>query len=276
VPPYRDHTEYWASLAPRLDAYIAQRRRPEFESALVRALAFYSFVTEDLPSKVRRRGNLLPKISTLFLIQQDVLRGLVPATVELSLVTVGALARIAFEARVTMKFIGLDPEKWADRYARFGEVQRLLREQFRPPGVPPLHSEERLEQIRRECPEWITKKGAVLTNWTADHNFRSLNQIAAAVGMQEDYLSVYGVNSNFVHGSALAANLYAGPAGLNAVGSPERCRSLAFLAAIHALKSLREACGVFDVEFNEAHYYGCHEELLAAVGDLLKDMPEKT
>lgn len=147
---YASPRDYWKGVGPRLRAHLESQRDRKFEAALTEGVARFSFAVAGFSKRAARNQELLPKVTGLLVVNHDVVLSVLPAYVHLSPATLAALARIAFEAHVNFSFIAAsdDPAKWADRYFRFGEVEKLLRAGADLPGDEALLPREQLESLR--------------------------------------------------------------------------------------------------------------------------------
>ena len=151
---HADHLKYWADVDPRLSAFVRSQFDKPLDQALLEALALYSFVTEDFKAKVTKKQEHVDQLAAPLILTQDILRGLIAGERELSPVTLAALARIALEVHVNLRFItkGPDPAKYADRYSRYGEVEKLIHDRRRGPSEPFMVSPALEAAIRSKCP----------------------------------------------------------------------------------------------------------------------------
>jgi hypothetical protein len=248
---HTNYAEYWNELSPLLNSFIESQRDHRFETALTHAFAYFSFVTEEFPEKVQRNRELLQKLTALFVIAQDAFRGLGPAMAALSPVSLAALTRIALEARVNLRYIATstDPAFWADRFHRYARVEKLIRHDARLPDDQIVFPEAELQAIRANCREWIKPNGKIRKCWTADD--RNLHDLAEETGLVEEYVTMYGATSKFVHASAIVANAYSGPNGVGPIGRPAQCRALASLGAGYCLHLLEDGCELFGVSLDK-------------------------
>lgn len=273
---HKDHHSYWAEVAPILNGHIEKNRDPDFEAALVEAVALYSFVQETFRAKATKNQELAGHLAPMMVETHDILRMLPSAMAELSPVTLAALARISFEVHCNLTFIAKsdEPAKWAHRYVRFSQVQKLLREAKRPDDRPAMFSEGELATIRKSCNEWIrvTKKGKeeILTYWTADEDVRTVRQIAKHLGMLGDYATLYSATSAFVHGASLVGNLYLAHGGFGSVGSPPVCKRLAYLAVHYGVKTLLVASQFFAVSIPQDAFDLWRGRLVESCRELLQ------
>jgi hypothetical protein len=250
VAKHLDVAAYWKDVAPRLDAHINGQRNRDVEDFVAYSLALYSFVQENFVAEATQNQSLLKHTGIMLVHVHDVLRGLTVAQVHLSPVTSAALLRIALEVRCNQLFIikSPDPAKYADRFERYAGIERLLREEYAPPGTPSLLSPAEEQRIRTTCTEWFNNKGKVqVKHWTAEEKFKSLKSLADAVGLSDEYLKVYAIGSKFVHGSSLLENLYSRNGRMGALSNPRLCSQLSTLAASHGVHMIREAAAFFGV-----------------------------
>ena len=105
-------------------------------------------------AKVTKKQEHVDQLAAPLILTQDILRGLIAGERELSPVTLAALARIALEVHVNLRFItkGPDPAKYADRYSRYGEVEKLIHDRRRGPSEPFMVSPALEAAIRSKCP----------------------------------------------------------------------------------------------------------------------------
>jgi hypothetical protein len=115
-------------------AFVANQRDQAPDQALLEPLALFSFVTEDFKAKATKKQEHIEQLATMVILTQDVLRELIAGERESSPVTLAALARIALEVHVNLRFItkGPDPAKYADRYRRCAEIEKLTYQRGRP------------------------------------------------------------------------------------------------------------------------------------------------
>lgn len=267
---HKTFDEYRNAVAPHLDEVIGSRRDPECEFALAHAFLLFSFTIEDLKEKATTNTKILDDVGIMFVEMQDVLRGIVHGMNILSPATLAALLRIAFEIRCNLKFIysSLSPSVYADRYRRFRAASILYNEQANHPGQPMLTAERR-QELLRESDEWIrsvTPDGwfDFSTNWTAEKELRSLKKRAARAGLESQYEGSYAATSQFVHGTALAAQGYVGGDGrINAIGHTEMCRRFAVLGALNCLHAAVEGVRFFGWPFDAPEFVRCIERLEA-------------
>lgn len=271
---HRNHVEYAAAVAPRLQKFIDGQRDRKFELALGGAFSLYSFITEDFRAKATANLEIYDCIGVMMVEVQDAFRGILHGQASLSPVTLAALTRVALEVRFNLEFIVSrdDPAVWADRYKRYGQVSTLAHDVGKPSDQRRL-SEEEVARIRRACGEWVRERpeGGLKFNfnWTADSRFDSLKKIAAAVGLTPDYESTYSVTSNYVHGTYLLINAYHGPQGIGPVGGVGKCKQMAFLGANHCLSTMKAACAFFGVPLDDLVYALAREAMREACRDLL-------
>jgi len=276
---HKDHHSYWRDVAPRLNAHVEKHRDAAFEAALIEALALFSFVQETFQLESTQNQHLLGHLAPMMVETLDILRALPAAMAELSPVALASLARISFEVHCNLVFItGTgDAPKWADRYARFSQVQKLLREHKRPDDRRAIFSDAELAAIRNSCQEWIriTKKGKeeILTHWTADDRARTLRQIATRIGMLGEYGTVYSATSAFVHGASSVGNFYLSSGGLGAIGSPAVCKRLAYLGAHYSIKTLIAASQFFGVPISDDALDTWRGGLIESSKELLQERP---
>lgn len=267
---HKSFEEYRNAVAPHLDEVIGSRRDPECEFALAHAFLLFSFTIEDLKEKATTNAKILDDVAITFIEMQDVLRGIVHGVTILSPATLAALLRIAFEIRCNLKFIysSLSPSVYADRYRRFRSASILYNEQANHPGQPML-TPERRQELLRESDEWIrsvTPDGRFefSTNWTAERELKSLKKRAARAGLEPQYEGSYAVTSQFVHGTALAAQGYLGGDGtINAIGQTETCRRFAVLGAMNCLHAALEGVRFFGWPFDAPEFDRCIDRVKA-------------
>lgn len=279
---FKDHLQYWDYVAPRLGVFVQQQYDAAFDHALLEALAFYSFTSENLSDRATQRKEDVPKAAPLIIITQDILRGLLAAHRDLSLVSLAALARVALEARITSHFIitSDDPPKYLDRYFRFADVRALIDDFHKmKAGELSLLSPHRREQLEGNATEWVRKKlagknGGYLDAWTAEEGLGSVAKIAEVAGLGPEYRSTYAVTSKYVHCSSMVRGLYSGPNGMNAIGQKEHCRTLATLGMGHAMAVLSDLCEYFGVPFDRVAHGGWVVRLGIAIGAVPKDTPQ--
>lgn len=252
-----DVAAYWKDVAPRLAAHIESQRNRDVEDFIAHSFALYSFVQEDFAAEATQNQSLLKHMGIMLVHVHDVLRGLMVAQAHLSPVTSAALLRIALEVRCNQLFIikSPDPAKFADRFSRYADIERLLREEYAPPGTPSLLSPAEEQRIRTTCTEWFKGKGRVqVKHWTAEEKFRSLKSLADAVGLSDEYLKVYNIGSKFVHGSVLLENVYSRSGRMGALSNPVLSSQLSLLAASHCVHIIREAAAFFGVPLSDDDY----------------------
>ncbi|WP_161606749.1 DUF5677 domain-containing protein [Myxococcus xanthus] len=267
---YPDVAAYWKKVAPRLDAHLEGKRNRGVEDLVAHSFAFYSFVQEEFSENATRNQNLLKHMGIMLVHVQDVVRGLMVAQAQLSPVVSAALLRIALEVRCNQLFIiRNDSAKYADRFARYAGVERLLRDEYAPPGAAKHLSPAEEQQIRVACAEWFNSKGKVrVKHWTAEEEFKSLKSLADSVGLADEYLTVYGIGSKFVHGSSLLENLYSSGGAIGALANPGLCSKLSMLGVSNCIHMIREAAEFFGVPFPmdehmqwQARWMQCYQEI---------------
>jgi hypothetical protein len=254
---HKDHAEYNRDVGPRPGAFIQQQRDRAFEDVLGEAFMLFSWVMEDFKQKAKQHTDLFDKVGIILIEMQDALRGLQVAHASLSPATLAALTRIIMELRWNLRLIlkSKNPALYADRFVRFGEIEKLIQDEKKPDDAKLLSPAQR-ERITKLCPEWIkTKKNGSTrydTNWTCDNEFDSVGKIAKATGCEDEYDVMYAVTSKYMHGSPLLLNTYAWPDGhIKPIGHPERCKSLAAMCAKWALDTLMDAATFFGVPFEK-------------------------
>ncbi|MEW5739174.1 MAG: DUF5677 domain-containing protein [Myxococcota bacterium] len=237
-----DATSYRADVGPRLFKFIESKADSKVENTILHALAVFSFAVEHLAEDATRHQDVLKKTGVLLVLMQDALRGLLGAQRVLSPVTSACLARNILETYCNLRFIyrSDEPAKWADRFARFEAVEKVLHENHRPPGEPSLLSTGERERILREAPEWFGNKGKVVPHWTADMDLKSLKTMAGRVGLADVHHRLYFIGSKFMHGSPLLANAYSGAGQLGALGNTDMCSQLSLLATGLAIRAIEE------------------------------------
>lgn len=274
----KNHLEYAQRVGPLLDQFVNQQRDLPVEAVLVEGFFLASFVMEDFKAKATKNAELFDKLGIQLITMQDALRMLHVAVAGLSTVTVATLTRVVLEQRAKLKFIFTreDPALYADRFERFGQVERLIHDSTKEDGAKMISPAE-LERIGKLCPEWIVTKenkkkrrpvvNGFWSNWTADERYTSIRAVAEAAGMLDEYETTYAMTSKFVHGSSLLENLYRGPQGnIGPVGQPVHCKRMAFLAVKNALDAVKEAAQFFGVPWNDDHCAEWKYRLLEAYG----------
>ncbi len=254
---HKDHADYNRDVGPRLAAFIQQQRDRGFEDVLGEAFMLFSWVMEDFKKKARQHAELFDKVGIVLIEMQDALRSLQVAHASLSPATLAALTRIIMELRWNLRLIlkSKNPALYADRFVRFGEIEKLIHDEKKPENGKLLSATQR-EYIKKVCPEWVkTKKDGSIrydTNWTCEKDLDSVAKIARATGCDEEYDRMYAVTSKYMHGSPLLLNAYGWPDGhVKPIGHPERCKSLAAMGAKWAIDTLMDAATFFGVPFEK-------------------------
>ena len=239
--------DYAKDVSQKLPGFFQSIRLPEVEAWLERSFWLYSFVQEDIDSEITENKDVAQILLPLITVAHDLLRGLIHAQGSVLLAAATLQCRTAFEIRCTIAFIteNQDPKKYADRFARYADVERFAY-QSGSPNAPKLPEAE-LEAIRRRCPEWFRPDGTLRPrmNWTADEQTNSIKRIAEAVGLLEDYQRGYALSSKITHGSPAVRNFYRGTFGSGAlflVADPAMCASQTILGASHCLMALIDFC----------------------------------
>lgn len=266
-----DHFEYWKRVGAKVSSHVHGQRDQAFDQALIEGLALYSFITEDFRAKTTKNTDLVEKLGAMLILTQDILRGLLAAHRELSPVSLATLTRVAAEVHFNLRFIvsGPDPAKYADRYFRYQEIEKLIHDSKRPQSELSMLSPGTKDEIKKTCPEWIKPSGEFRTYWTAEPTLMKIAQVAKAAGLEDDYRDMYSTTSKFVHGSALVTNLYRGPHGVGAVGQRALCKQLATLALGYCTKNLKDFCEFFGVKHDEMAIAHWQHRLLEACQDVL-------
>lgn len=247
-----DHIDYWNRVSPRLLRYVQDQRDQAFDQVLLEALALYSFITEGLKTKATKNSESVEKLGSMVVLTQDILRGLIASHRELSPVSLAALNRIAIEIHINLRFItgSSDPIKYADRYFRFQEIEKLIHDEKRlDPDLSMLPAGKK-EEIKKTCPEWIEPTGKLKTYWTAESALRKVIDIAKAAGLEGEYRGMYSMTSKFIHGSAIVTSLYSGPRGVNAIGQRAFCKRLASITLDYCTNILKDLCSFFGVTYD--------------------------
>lgn len=253
---HRSLADYWADVAPRLEKFVNSQRNQRVEAALVHGLALYSWCLENFQASATQAKDVLSKTATMLIQLQDVIRALPAVQAELSPVAAVALQRVSLEIRCNFTFIlkSSDPKLYADRFARFAEIERILHDEYRPSGEPPMLTRQEDAAIRAKCPEWFVKPNGstsakvVVKHWTAEANFASVRKVAQAAGLEDEYHRLYSGASLFVHGSSRVVNTYRDPKrGLGALAGPKMCSQMTLFAAMNCMKTLESTVAFFGV-----------------------------
>lgn len=266
-----DVQAYWNDVGPRLAGYLKVKRNAQVEDCLRHALALFSFIQETFVADATKNQTILKHTGIMLVHVHDVIRGLVSAQADLSPVSVAALLRIALEVRCNHLFIikSNTPEMYAERFSRYASVERILREEYAPPGTPSLLSQAAEQEIRKTCGEWFKSSGKVsVKHWTAEDNYKTLKALADKVGLSAEYSTMYSIASKFIHGSALLENMYSQQGGLGALVDPQRCSNMSLLAAMQCIKLLQEAAVFYGVPPFEDDLLAWHTKWVACVETL--------
>jgi len=274
---HKTHHDYAADVGPKLQQFIEQQRDRPFENVLGEAFMLFSWVMEDFEAKTKttQQKEMFKKLGIILIEMQDALRGLHAGQVDLSAVTVAALARIIFELRCNLRFIFTrkDPALYADRFNRFAGIEKLVHDDRKLAGQRMLSPAER-DRIQKDCPEWIKRKksGEIRydLNWTADPQFDSFKKIAEAAGLLTEWEIMYDVTSKFVHGSPLLVNGYRSPNGhVGPIGRPDHVKQTSAIGAKWAIDALMDAARFFGVPFERFTQAQWWARLIAASKELL-------
>jgi hypothetical protein len=207
----------------------------------------------------------------MLVVLEDLLRCLVHTQRGLSPVGAAALQRMALEIRCNFLFItkGPDPKKYADLYARYADVERVLHDQFNGPDDPPMLRSGEEASIRARCPEWFTNaSGKVgVMHWTADASLKSLKALSKRVCLENEYHQLYGSSSMFVHGSSQLRNVYQHPVkGIGSLATPTTCTQMTLITTMHCMKTLEVAVDYFGVPSFEPDHINWGLMWLDAIG----------
>jgi len=243
---HRTVEEYWNEATSHLNKRLTDTRDRETEAFLERVIAFYSFVTQDLDHKVTRNRELGGYLMSFLPAGMDLLRGAHAAQKFLSLVSVASAARIAFEMRVTFKFIvdSLAPAVYAKRFFEFQGVERL-KAHYR--GRISLDPQE-IADLTARCADWIDPKTGKLkkdAKWHA--TARTLRDLAEATGTVDQYKTLYPLNSSFVHSSSLVQKLYVVGDKLRLLAESHHISQQALLVAASCLVFVTEYAQFFGI-----------------------------
>ncbi len=271
IIPHKNWQTYWADIGPRLSAYIIKAQKILLLQYLENSFALYSFTIEDFESKIKAHTDLCSKLSIFLIETQDLMRGVIACYRDLTLAPLGLILRTAFEIHCNLKYIvrSNTPEKYADLYDRFQEIEQLL-------GVKasasfPDPTEADFQKIATHNPEWFQPGTIKLVDktphWTA---IKGMNLFKVAdsshVALTDDYKGIYKTQSKFTHASPIIRNLYRKSDGLRAIPNPKQAEELAMLAQGYCIKTLEEACNFFQVEFPEYENALIGQDLLEAMG----------
>ena len=239
---------YWNQASVALDQYLAAHRDIDAEGLSGLAVALFAYTMEDVQQKVSKNTTNAPKLLPLMVLGFDTLRGLVAAQQHLSLATVIVCGRTIWEAKVRILFIAgsKTPDLYADRFARFVNVERLRRHYS---GRVPLSASEEAA-LKAQCKEWVDAKTDTLKKphqleWTAEGI--TVKKQADAAGEKTFYETYYSISSLFIHTAAVGQRMYMKGNDLNTIADAKMIRLQSAIASVNAiglLTAYAKFCGI--------------------------------
>lgn len=292
---------FWNDLEPRLKAHLATVRDRDAEYIIRCFTGFAAYYVEDAHQLRTKNHDAAIQLAPLLMQNVDILRGLLAGMEALSVVTLAALARIAFETHVNLRWIlsrpSSDVPMFARRFAEFFNVERLVHE----------HDKYRSKKIRAAClkeieqkwPDWMDAKGKPIKHWTAlQVNGRAMTtsklceQIDEAIRAQKKaadpnwkpaplgpddleelgefesaYNGLYAMTSKPIHASSTIRNLYLTGESFGPLPNAKSCASMALLGASYCQKTLLRFLDFAGIGFDVAQ--------AAGLGDLLDEYAQR-
>lgn len=246
-------TDYWNNLVPRFTQYLEQNSDKDVEQYLVNSFGFIAYHVEDFASKVTKNKKDLGKIDIFAIETMDIARSLIQLQSFLHMAPLALMQRTVFEIYVNHQYIvrSKDSSDLATRFYDFKQVEEYigkLRSAFL--DNP---NEKEIEIILEKHPEWkdpSTGKLHKKVHWSGK-NGTSLESLAIGLGLQNEYSTLYRVNSKFTHASPVLINLYNTPKGLYMIPTLDKCSAMSFVTMEFAHKIIRSHCEYFGVPYDE-------------------------
>jgi hypothetical protein len=267
-----DWVNYWNSLAPSLEKHIEKHRIPEAESYIVKSFGFFSYVTEEISTKVTNHKELFAKVYVLIVELQDLLRSTLIAQQQLLLATSALNLRTAFEISCNLEFIYQhdNPEVMMQRMEDFFRYEKIVGSRLSRfmDSVP----EDEEKAFADKHPFWKNNRTGLLKD-TATWNGEGLGfkQVAEKIGKEKEYVEIYKISSKFVHGSPVVINMYRSRWGTNCLTTPDRMTNMNMMCCHTIMEALMSFCNFFGVPFSEVDYRMIQVDMLK-VEPILKNM----
>jgi hypothetical protein len=268
--PFETWTEYWVKVSPRLQDHLHSNAKEGILRYLVNCIAIYSWITEYWTSNITKNKELSPKLSIFLVETQDLQRGVLASYEHMTLAPLALILRTILEIHVNLKYItrSSDPARLADLFDRFQFVEEYVGRKASKNTPKPTESE--LNRLAQKCPEWFeagkTKLNKDILHWTAMRtNLREMAE-SSHVGLGDEYVEIYKINSKFTHASPLLRNIYRKAIGLQSIPSQNQSEMYTLLAMGQCMKVLQEACDFFGITFPDYDYAVVCQDIMEAMG----------
>lgn len=255
---------YWKDIQPRLNHFVTNERLADVEKYLSSSLGFFSFVTEDLETKVTKNQDLITVTFPLIVELQDILRGVFLSQSNLLVSTSAFQLRAAFEIRCNLKYIFLhaDPKMVATRLSNYFRYEQIVGSRLSPNLKYEGIAVER--SFALEHPYWAKPDGLLKDNTTWNGEGMDLKKICDEIGLSAEFFTNFKITSKFIHGSPIVKNLYTSEKGIHCIASSRNVAFFTLMCALHIGRCLKEYCNFFGIEFSEIEYLEIELMLLAA------------
>lgn len=250
-----DWVKYWDRVSVGLEEHINKNRIPEAEEYILKSFGFFSYMTEDISTKVTKYSDIFHKIYVLILELQDILRSTLINQQQLLLATSALNFRTAFEIAINLEFIyqHKNPEELIQRIEDFFTYEKIVGSRLS--KHLDSFSEEKEKEFADKHIYWKNKKTGLLRD-SAQWNGEGLSfkDIVIKLGREQEYYEIYKTTSKFAHGSPVIMNMYRTSTGMGCLTPPDRMSNMTIMCCHTIMEALMSFCNFFGVEFNEVDY----------------------